>query len=270
MESPDRDMALRLLAEVCRSGDNDRGIESGSAAESRRMQSVPVSGLESDLRVLLVDDHEVVRAGLKTLIDASDGLTVVGEAGTAEEGVRRVGFDSPDVVVLDVRLPDESGIEACRDIRSRFPDVRVLMLTSFADEEALMAAILAGASGYVLKRVKGQDLVEDIRRVGGGESLLDPEMTDRLFEQLRSGPREDPLLAMLTQQERKIVDHIAEGKTNRQIAEEMFLAEKTVKNYVSNVLAKMGMSRRSEAAAYVARANAEHDDPLPESWDEVF
>jgi DNA-binding NarL/FixJ family response regulator len=223
----------------------------------------------SDLKVLLVDDHEVVRAGLKALLDSQDDMTVVGEAGTAEDGVRRVGYDDPDVVVLDVRLPDASGIEACREIRSRFPEVRVLMLTSFADEEALMAAILAGASGYVLKRIKMEDLVTDIRRVGAGESLLDPEMTDRLFHRLREGPSEDPLLSRLTNQERTIVQHIAEGKTNRQIAEEMFLAEKTVKNYVSNLLAKLGMSRRSEAAAYVARLDAETHSAQPESWDEL-
>jgi len=222
----------------------------------------------ADLKVLLVDDHEVVRAGLRALLDARPDMTVVGEAGTVEDGVRRVGYDEPDVVVLDVRLPDGSGGEACREIRSRFPDVKVLMLTSFADEEALMAAILAGASGYVLKRVKSDDLVSDIRRVGEGESLLDAEMTDRLFERLRSGPKEDPLLSQLTGQERVIVQHIAEGLTNRQIAEEMFLAEKTVKNYVSNVLTKMGMSRRSEAAAYVARLDAESDTPPAESWDE--
>ncbi len=219
------------------------------------------------LSVLLVDDHEVVRAGLKSLIDSQDDMSVVGEAGTAVEGVRRVGFDEPDVVVLDVRLPDGSGVEACREIRERFPEVKVLMLTSFADEEALMAAILAGASGYVLKRIKTDELVRDIRRVGAGESLLDPEMTDRLFQRLRTGSSEDPLLGKLTKQERTIVDHIAAGLTNKQIAEEMFLAEKTVKNYVSNVLAKMGMSRRSEAAAYVARTQAEKSGPdLPESW----
>jgi len=223
----------------------------------------------ADLKVLLVDDHEVVRAGLKALLDSQADMTVVGEAGTAEEGVRRVGFDEPDVVVLDVRLPDASGIEACREIRSRFPEVRVLMLTSFADEEALMAAILAGASGYVLKRIKSEELVTDIRRVGAGESLLDSEMTDRLFERLRGGPKSDPLLSKLTNQERTIVQHIAEGKTNREIAEDMFLAEKTVKNYVSNLLAKMGMSRRSEAAAYVARLDAEtHADP-PQSWEDL-
>jgi two-component system response regulator DevR len=218
------------------------------------------------IRIVLVDDHEVVRAGIKAMIDAQDDMEVVGEAGTVEDGVRRVGYDEPDVVVLDVRLPDGSGVEACRDIRDRFPDVKVLMLTSFADEEALMSAILAGASGYVLKRVKGTDLVDDIRRVGAGESLLDPVMTEALFERLRSGPRTDPLLARLSDQEREIVHHIADGKTNKQIAEAMFLAEKTVKNYVSNLLAKMGMSRRSEAAAYVARLEAETNSVPPEEW----
>lgn len=222
------------------------------------------------LRVLLVDDHEVVRAGLKTLIESQEDMTVVGEAGTAEDGVRRVGYDEPDVAVLDVRLPDMSGVEACREIRSRFPEVSVLMLTSFADEEALMAAILAGASGYVLKRIKSDELIDDIRRVGMGESLLDPEMTERLFTRLREGETEDPLLSRLTKQEKTIVAHIADGLTNRQIAEEMFLAEKTVKNYVSNLLAKMGMSRRSEAAAHMARIQAEQDAHLtPESWDET-
>jgi DNA-binding NarL/FixJ family response regulator len=223
----------------------------------------------AELKVLLVDDHEVVRAGLRALLDSQDDMIVVGEAGTGEDGVRRVGYDDPDVVVLDVRLPDISGIEACREIRSRFPEVRVLMLTSFADEEALMAAILAGASGYVLKRIKSDELVSDIRRVGAGESLLDSEMTDKLFARLREGPREDPLLAKLTNQERTIVGHIAEGLTNREIAEEMFLAEKTVKNYVSNLLAKMGMSRRSEAAAYVARLDWEAHTGPAESWEEL-
>ncbi|MGB7860724.1 MAG: response regulator transcription factor [Acidimicrobiia bacterium] len=220
------------------------------------------------LRIVLVDDHEVVRAGIRAMIDAQEDMEVVGEAATAADGVKRVGFDDPDVVVLDVRLPDASGVEACRDIRSRFPDVNVLMLTSFADEEALMSAILAGASGYVLKRVKGSDLVENIRRVGAGESLLDPDMTEKLFDRLRSGPRSDPLLSRLSDQEREIVLRIADGKTNKQIAEEMFLAEKTVKNYVSNLLAKMGMSRRSEAAAYVARSEAAHDAIPPEEWPE--
>ena len=222
--------------------------------------------MPDQLRILLVDDHEVVRRGIKALIDSQEDMVVVGEAATAEDGVRRVGYDEPDVVVLDVRLPDSSGVEACREIRSRFPDVKVLMLTSFADEEALMSAILAGAAGYVLKRVKGTELIEDIRRVGRGESLLDPEMTQRLFDRLREGPRSDPLLARLSDQEREIVFRIAEGKTNRQIAEEMFLAEKTVKNYVSNLLAKLGMSRRSEVAAYVARLEAEKRTLPPEEW----
>jgi DNA-binding NarL/FixJ family response regulator len=222
------------------------------------------------LRVLLVDDHEVVRAGLKALIETQEDMIVVGEAATADEAVRRVGYDSPDVVVLDVRLPDRSGVEACRDIRARFPQVNVLMLTSFADEEALMSAILAGASGYVLKRIRSEDLLQDVRRVGAGESLLDPAMTERLFARLRSGSEDDPLLSRLTKQERVIVDHIARGLTNRQIAEEMFLAEKTVKNYVSTLLAKLGMSRRSEAAAYVAKAQASRSEPVAaEDWDEL-
>ena len=219
------------------------------------------------LKIVLIDDHEVVRAGLRALIDAQDDMQVVGEAGSVDDGVRRVGLDEPNVVVLDVRLPDGSGVDACRQIRERFPDVKVLMLTSFADDEALMAAILAGASGYVLKRIKTEELVSDIRRVGAGESLLDPEMTDRLFARIRGGKQEDPLLGRLTGQERTIVELIADGLTNKQIAEEMFLAEKTVKNYVSNVLAKMGMSRRTEAAAHVARVKAEKSDTdPPEEW----
>jgi len=216
-------------------------------------------------RVLLVDDHEVVRRGLAAMLTAHNDIEVVGEAGSADEAVRRVGLDQPDVVVMDVRMPDKSGIEACREILAAFPEVRVLMLTSYADEEALMASIMAGASGYVLKRVKGAELIENIRRVAAGESLLDPDMVERLFDRLRHGTREDPKLAQLTEQERKILDHIADGLTNRQIAEKMFLAEKTVKNYVSTILAKMGMSNRSEAAAYVARLEAGQNID-PEEW----
>lgn len=216
-------------------------------------------------RVLLVDDHEIVRQGLRAMLSAHDDIEVVGEASSAEEALRRVGLDEPDVVVMDVRMPERSGIEACRDILSSFSDVKVLMLTSFADEEALMASIMAGASGYVLKRVKGSELVQDIRTVATGGSLLDPTMVERLFDRLRHGAKEDPKLAQLTDQERVLVDHIAKGLTNRQIAEEMFLAEKTVKNYVSTVLAKMGMSNRSEAAAYVARLKGEQEADL-EEW----
>jgi DNA-binding NarL/FixJ family response regulator len=219
------------------------------------------------LRVELVDDHEVVRQGVRALLDAEPDITVVGEAGSVEEAIRRVGFDDPDVVILDVRLPDGSGVEACREIRSRWPKVKVLMLTSFADDEALFASIMAGASGYVLKQIKGNDLVESVRKVGRGESLLDPEMTDRVFRRIRGEEADDPLLSRLSKQERKILDYIAAGLTNRQIAEEMFLAEKTVKNYVSNVLAKLEMSRRSEAAAYAARIDAEKEHRYPpEQW----
>jgi DNA-binding NarL/FixJ family response regulator len=219
------------------------------------------------LKIELVDDHEVVRQGLKALLDEQDDLTVVGQAATVAEAIRRVGYDSPDVVVLDVRLPDGSGIEACREIRARWPDVKVLMLTSFADDEALFASIMAGASGYVLKQIKGSDLVDSVRRVGRGESLLDPEMTERVFRRIRGEEPDDPLLARLSKQERKILDLIAEGLTNRQIAERMFLAEKTVKNYVSNVLAKLDMSRRSEAAAYAAKLKAHRDQKYPpEQW----
>jgi two-component system response regulator DevR len=219
------------------------------------------------LRIVLVDDHEVVREGLRALLDAEEGIEVVGEAGNVADAVRRVGYESPDVVVLDVRLPDGSGIEACREIRARWPEVRVLMLTSFADDEALFSSIMAGASGYVLKQIKGSDLVSSVQRVGRGESLLDPEMTERVFRRIRGEEPDDPLLARLSNQERKILDLIAEGLTNREIAERMFLAEKTVKNYVSNVLAKLDMSRRSEAAAYAARLEAQrrHRYP-PEEW----
>jgi len=223
--------------------------------------------MTDSLRVVLVDDHEVVREGLRALLDSEDGIDVVGEAGTVSDAVRRVGYESPDVVVLDVRLPDGSGIEACREIRARWPEVRVLMLTSFADDEALFSSIMAGASGYVLKQIKGSDLISSVQRVGRGESLLDPEMTERVFRRIRGEEPDDPLLARLSSQERKILDLIAEGLTNREIAERMFLAEKTVKNYVSNVLAKLDMSRRSEAAAYAARLEAQrrHRYP-PEEW----
>jgi DNA-binding NarL/FixJ family response regulator len=221
------------------------------------------------LRVLLVDDHEVVRQGVKALLEAQDTVKVVGEAGTASDAVRRVGYDSPDVVVMDVRLPDGSGVDACREIRSRFPDVKVLMLTSYADEEALVSAIMAGAAGYVLKRIDSGELVRSIERVGRGESLLDPEMTERLFRKIRGEAEEDPLLGRLSPQERRILDLIAEGMTNREIADELFLAEKTVKNYVSNLLGKLEMKRRSEAAAYAARLAASRRRQYPpEEWEE--
>jgi two-component system, NarL family, response regulator DevR len=204
-------------------------------------------------RVFLLDDHEVVRRGLRDLFDAEEDLEVVGEASTAEEALGRIPPTRPDVAVLDVRLGDGGdGVEVCREIRSRHPEVRCLMLTSFADDEALFAAIMAGASGYVLKQIRGNDLLDAVRRVGRGESLLDPALTGKVLDRLRAKPVEDEL-GGLTDQERRILELIAQGRTNRQIAEEIFLAEKTVKNYVSNLLAKLGMSRRSEAAAYAAR-----------------
>ena len=204
------------------------------------------------IRVFLLDDHEIVRRGLRELLEAEGDIDVVGEAGTAEEAYGRIPATSPHVAVLDVRLPDGDGVEVCREIRSRHPEIACIMLTSFSDDEAVYASIMAGAAGYVLKQVRGSDLVDGIRRVAAGESLLDPAITTQVLERLRH--RDDPdELAALTPQERNILELIGEGLTNRQIGERMFLAEKTVKNYVSNVFAKLGMSRRTEAAAYAAR-----------------
>jgi two-component system response regulator DevR len=205
------------------------------------------------LGVFLLDDHEVVRAGLRALIEASEGLDVVGEASTVEEALSRIPATHPHVAILDVRLPDGSGIEVCREIRSQSPEIACVMLTSYADDEALFAAIMAGASGYVLKQVGSSDLVESVRRAASGESLLDPALTERVLERLRQGPEPDTKLSALTGQERRILDLIADGQTNRQIAEALFLAEKTVKNYVSNLLAKLGMERRTQAATFAAR-----------------
>ncbi len=203
-------------------------------------------------KVFLLDDHEVVRRGLRELFESEDDLTVVGEAATAQEALARVPSSNPDVAVLDVRLPDGDGVEVCRDLRSAMPELKCLMLTSFADDEALFSAILAGASGYVLKQIRGSDLVSAVRRVAAGESLLDPSLTRQVMERLRGENVEDERLARLTTQERKILELIADGKTNRQIADELYLAEKTVKNYVSNLLSKMGFARRTEAAVYAA------------------
>jgi two-component system response regulator DevR len=205
------------------------------------------------LGVFLLDDHEVVRAGLRTLLEATDDLVVVGEAGTVTDALIRIPLTNPQVAILDVRLPDGSGVEVCREVRSNHPDVACVMLTSYADDTAIYAAILAGASGYVLKQVGGTHLVDDIRRAASGQSLLEPEILERVLERLRQGPREDERLAGLTGQERRVLDLIAQGRTNRQIAGEMFLAEKTIKNYVSNLLAKLGMERRTQAASYAAR-----------------
>jgi len=207
------------------------------------------------IRVFLLDDHEIVRRGLRELFETQDDLEVVGEASNAEEAMMRVPPARPDVAVLDVRLPGASGIEVCRDLRAAMPELRCLMLTSFADDEALFAAILAGASGYLLKQIRGPELVSAVRRVAAGQSLIDPALTAAVMERLR-GKQEDERIARLSPQERRILDLIAEGKTNRQIGAEMYLAEKTVKNYVSNLLAKMGFSRRTEAAVYATRAKS--------------
>jgi two-component system response regulator DevR len=202
--------------------------------------------------VFLLDDHEVVRRGVRELLESATDLEVVGEAGTVAEALRRVPATSPHVAILDVRLPDGTGIEVCRDLRASMPDLKCLMLTSFNDDEALFDAIMAGASGYVLKEVRGSDLIESVRRVAAGQSLLDPIVTARVLERLRNPPQ-DALAASLTPQESVILGHLADGLTNRQIAETMFLAEKTVKNYVSNLLAKLGMSHRTQAAVYAVR-----------------
>jgi two-component system response regulator DevR len=206
-----------------------------------------------DLGVFLLDDHEVVRTGLRALLEATDDIVVVGEAASAFEALERIPTAKPQVAILDVRLPDGSGVEVCREIRSTWPEIACVMLTSYADDEALLAAIMAGAAGYVLKQIGGLDLVENIRRAGAGQSLIDPKLYSRVLEKLREGPDVDPRLASLTTQERRILDLIADGQSNRQIADALFLAEKTVKNYVSNVLAKLGMVRRTQAATFAAR-----------------
>jgi len=205
------------------------------------------------ITVFVLDDHELVRRGLRDLLEAEGDLVVVGEAATAAEAVGRIHALDPDVAVLDVRLPDGNGVEVCRELRSLHPRTACLMLTSFADDEALFQAIMAGAAGFVLKQVKGNDLVDAVRRVSSGQSLLDPAVTARVLERLRRGPDQDERLARLTDQERRILELMAEGLTNRGIGERLHLAEKTVKNYVTNVLSKMGMTRRTEAAVYAAR-----------------
>jgi DNA-binding NarL/FixJ family response regulator len=209
--------------------------------------------LGNSVRVFLLDDHEVVRRGLKELLEADGGVEVVGEAGTAAEAIARIPPTRPDVAVLDVRLPDGDGIEVCRDVRSSHPEIQCVILTSFTDDQALLQAILAGASGYVAKQLKGGDIVDAVRRVAAGQTLLDPAVAARARERLRAEPVEDERVARLSAQERTILDLIADGMTNRQIANELNLAEKTVKNYVSNLLSKMGMERRTQAAVYAAR-----------------
>ena len=207
------------------------------------------------LRLLVVDDHEVVRQGLVSLLDRREHFQVVAEAGTAAEAVEMARKFEPDLVVMDVRLPDGSGIEACREIRSEFPATRVVILTSYPDEEAVLSAIIAGASGYLLKQIRSRDLVSALESVGRGESLLDPAVTEKVLDRVRriaTGTYTDEM-AQLPQQEQKILLLVAEGKTNKEIASEVFLSDKTVKNYVSSILSKLNLERRAQAAAFVAR-----------------
>jgi two-component system response regulator DevR len=230
---------------------------------NRLVTTTPESG--EPIRVFLLDDHEVVRRGLRDLL-TDEGLEVVGEAGLVSEAVRRVPAVRPHVAVLDARLPDGSGIDACRDIRSALPEVACLILTSYDDDDALFAAIMAGAAGYLLKQVRGTDFVDAVRRVAAGQSLLDPAVTATVLARLRDGPpAADPRMAQLSDQERRILALIADGHTNREIGERLFLAEKTVKNYVSSILGKLGMERRTQAAVYAAKAQDEGalDRPPP-------
>ena len=207
--------------------------------------------------VFLLDDHEIVRRGVRELLETEPDIKVVGEAGTAASALARIPALRPDVAVLDVRLPDGDGVSVCRDIRSSMPEVACLMLTSFGDDEALFDAIMAGAAGYVLKQIRGTDLVGAVRTVARGESMLDPEAASRVMARMRDRARRADPLAELTAQERRILELIGEGLTNRQIGERMYLAEKTVKNYVSALFAKLGMERRTQAAAYAARVFGE-------------
>jgi two-component system, NarL family, response regulator DevR len=208
---------------------------------------------DGPIRVYLLDDHEVVRQGLKALLEGAGGIEVVGESGSAVEATSRIPATRPHVAVLDARLPDGSGIEVCRSVRAVDDSIQALILTSYDDDEALFAAIMAGAAGYVLKEIRGSDLVDGVRRVAAGQSLIDPTLTAKVLERVRKGTSVAPELAELTDQERKLLALIAEGLTNRQIGERMFLAEKTVKNYVSSILAKLGLERRTQAAVLASK-----------------
>lgn len=221
--------------------------------------------MSNALRIMLVDDHEVVRQGLRALLEAEDDLDVIAEAGDGSQAIDTARIHQPDVVVMDVRMPDMSGVEACRGIRDMRPETQVIMLTSYSDDEALFNSIMAGAAGFVLKQIRGGDLTDAIRKVGQGQSLLDPSVTQRVLERLRKSKFDDtdPKLARLSPQEDRILDMVSQGLTNRQIAEQIHLSDKTVKNYVSSVLQKLEVHRRSEAAAYVARVKAQR--PASES-----
>ena len=221
-------------------------------------------GAKRPIAVFLLDDHEIVRRGVRDMLEAEGDIEVVGEAGTASSALARIPAVRPDVAVLDVRLPDGDGVTVCREIRSQMPEVACLMLTSFADDDALMDAVMAGAAGYVLKQIRGTDLVGAVRTVATGQSMLDPRAASQLMARLRNQSAKQDPLAGLTPQERRILELIGEGLTNRQIGEKMFLAEKTVKNYISALFAKLGMERRTQAAAYAARVFGEHEEGNPQ------
>lgn len=214
---------------------------------------------ERPIRVFLLDDHEVVRRGLKDLLEDAGGFEVVGESGLAEQAMRRIPALRPDVAILDGRLPDGSGIDVCRQVRSQDPTIAALILTSFDDDDALFSAIMAGASGYLLKQARGNDVVESVRQVAAGRSLLDPAITAQVLERIRNGPPTNPVLDRLTAHEQRVLELIGEGLTNRQISTQLHLAEKTVKNYVSSLLTKLGLESRTQAAILLARAAPRQD-----------
>jgi two-component system, NarL family, response regulator DevR len=211
------------------------------------------------IRVFLLDDHELVREGIRTLLESDDDIEVVGEAATAAEALTRIPLAKPDVAILDVRLEDGDGIEVCREVRSAVPEMACLILTSFADDEALYASVMAGAAGFVLKQIKARDLIEDVKKVANGESLMDPRAVARVVERIANPPAGDPVLEALSPQERRVLDLIAEGQTNKQIAESMFLAENTVKNYITGLLRKLKMASRTEAAIYATKLKAQQE-----------
>ncbi len=220
------------------------------------MKAVPANtrtDVSRRIRVYLLDDHEIVRRGIRELLESEGDIEVVGESGLADEAARRIPALRPDVAILDGRLPDGSGVDVCREVRSRDPRIAVLILTSYDDDDALFAAIMAGASGYILKQVSGNDFLDSVRRAAAGQSTLDPTVTERVLERLRNGPRVDPEREVLSEQEQRILDLIGEGLTNKQIAERMYLAEKTVKNYVSSMLAKLGLHSRTQAAIFATK-----------------
>ncbi|HEY6426035.1 MAG TPA: response regulator transcription factor [Acidimicrobiales bacterium] len=209
------------------------------------------------IRVFLLDDHELVREGIRSLLESDPDIEVVGEAATGAEAVTRVPLANPDVAILDVRLEEGNGIEVCRELRSANAELTCLMLTSFADDDALYASVMAGAAGYVLKQIKARDLIEDVKKVANGESLMDPRAVARVVERISNPPKTDPTMDSLSPQERRILEHISEGMTNKQIAESMFLAEHTIKNYVTGLLRKLKMSSRTEAAIYATKRKAQ-------------